>query len=417
MALKRYKRILVVLLLLFLVYLILSVVNYKARVTDIARLSQPLPTSSEERSSPAEVDFKVVMDSKDTLNAVNVGLMLKGINRTLSELMKHFHALTNSENSEATTTKATTTKATTRPSIDIVNDYYPFVDFKIVFPEISPNVERKQDLFMIVLVNSGAKGDEYRKRREAIRQTWGNQSNCEQRKALREERLKNLRWLLVFVVGKAGPGTNDDELNMAEARQHNDMLIGNITDNYINNVIKLFMGQIWASRFDIKYTLKADDDVYLRIPRVLEYFVNAKFPRPFYGGMTYMPIRVNRVIGGKWTVSWKYYGEVNFPMFNAGAFFILSTDLLDRLFNYVHIRKPFHTDDAYVGVAMRDFGVKITTIFSFGLRPDMNEFIRKAKDCEILRFDGFSHNMDPESTRFLHDRLKTLACGSVQTKC
>ncbi len=106
------------------------------------------------------------MDSKDTLNAVNVGLMLKGINRTLSELMKHFHALTNSENSEATTTKATTTKATTRPSIDIVNDYYPFVDFKIVFPEISPNVERKQDLFMIVLVNSGAKGDEYRKRRE-----------------------------------------------------------------------------------------------------------------------------------------------------------------------------------------------------------------------------------------------------------
>ncbi len=221
----------------------------------------------------------------------------------------------------------------------------------------------------------------------------------------------------MFVVGKAGPGTNDDELNMAEARQHNDMLIGNITDNYINNVIKLFMGQIWASRFDIKYTLKADDDVYLRIPRVLEYFVNAKFPRPFYGGMTYMPIRVNRVIGGKWTVSWKYYGEVNFPMFNAGAFFILSTDLLDRLFNYVHIRKPFHTDDAYVGVAMRDFGVKITTIFSFGLRSDMNKFIRRAKDCEILRLNGFSHNMDPESTRFLHDRLKTLACGSVQTKC
>ena len=133
-----------------------------------------------------------------------------------------------------------TTNPTARPSIDLVNDYYPLrVDFKFVFPEISPNVNTTTNIFMIVLVNSGAKGDAFRKRREAIRKTWGNQSNCEQRKVLGDERLKDLRWLLLFVVGKAGPGTNDDKLNVAEARQHNDMLIGNIIDNYNNNVIKL----------------------------------------------------------------------------------------------------------------------------------------------------------------------------------
>jgi hypothetical protein len=352
--------------------------------------------------------------SIDSLNAANVAMsaMLKGINRTLIKFINNFHASKISENPVATTRKPTA-----KPSIDVVNDYYPFVDFKFVFPEISPKVETTPKIFMMVLVNSGAKGDEFRKRREAIRQTWGNRSNCEQRKALGDERKKNLRWLLVFVVGKAGPGTNDDELNVAEAGRHNDMLIGNITDNYINNVVKFYMGQVWASKFDIKYTFKTDDDVYVRIPRVLEYLVNAKFPRPFYGGMTYLPIRVNRVIGGKWTVSWKYFGEVNFPMFNAGAFFILSTDLLNRLFNYVYIRKPFHTDDAYVGVAMRDFGVKIGTIFSFAVRPDMSEFIHKAEDCKILRLDGFGHNMDPESTRFLHNRLTTLACGSMKLKC
>ena len=59
-----------------------------------------------------------------------------------------------------------------------------------------------------------------------------------------DERLKDLNWLLVFVVGKAGPGTKDDELNKAEARQHNDMLIGNITDSYINNAVKFFMAQV-----------------------------------------------------------------------------------------------------------------------------------------------------------------------------
>jgi hypothetical protein len=44
------------------------------------------------------------------------------------------------------------------------------------------------------------------------------------------------------------------------------------------------MGLVWASRFDIKYILKTDDDVYGRIPRILEYLVNATFPKPFCGG-------------------------------------------------------------------------------------------------------------------------------------
>ena len=305
-------------------------------------------------------------------------------------------------------------KSSARPVIDLVNDYYPFVDFKFIFPEISPKVETTPEIFMIILVNSGAKGEEFRKRREAIRETWGSHSNCEYLKALEDERMKDLRWLLVFVVGKAGPGTNDDELNKAEAKQHNDMLIGNITDNYINNVVKFFMGQVWASRFDIKYTFKTDDDVYVRIPGVLEYLVNAKFPRPFYGGKIHPVRRVNRKIGYKWTVSWKYYKETHFPRFNCGAFFILSSDLLNRLFNYVHTRKPFHTDDAYVGVAMQDFGVKITTISSFNVRSDMNNFIHVAKDHTIIGTDGFGHKMGPDSNRFLHDRLKTLACNTTQ---
>ena len=311
----------------------------------------------------------------------------------------------------------TNTKPSAKLSIDIVNDYYPYVDFKFVFPAISPKLENTANIFIMVLVNSAAKGDEFRKRREAIRQTWGNRSNCDQRKASNDTKLKDLWWELVFVVGKAGPETNDDELNMAEAKKHNDMLIGNITDNYINNIVKFYMGQVWASRFNIKYTMKTDDDVYVRIPRVLEYLVNARLPKPFYGGNTYPSIRVNRVIGGKWTVSWKYFGEVNFPVFNTGAYFILSSDLLYRLFNYVYIRKPFHTDDAYVGVAMRDFGVKATMVFSNPVLPDAKKFVREAADCKISSIMGFSHNMNAESMKFLHDRLKTFACGGKQIKC
>ena len=348
---------------------------------------------------------------KESLNITDMTLLLTRISKGVSKLINK------SQEEKISVNPVATAKPSAKPSIDIVNDYYPFVDFKFVFPDISPKVERTANIFMMVLVNSGARGDEFRKRREAIRQTWGNRSSCDQRKASNDTELKDLWWELVFVVGKAGPETNDDELNMAEAKKHNDMLIGNISDNYINNIVKFYMGQVWASKFNIRYTMKTDDDVHVRIPRVLEYLVNARLPKPFYGGNTYPSIRVNRVIGGKWTVSWKYFGEVSFPVFNAGAYFILSSDLLYRLFNYAHIRKPFHTDDAYVGVAMRDFGVKATMVFSNPILRSTNTFVRKAADCKILSFMGFGHDMSVESMKFLHERLKTLACGGKQIKC
>ena len=317
--------------------------------------------------------------------------------------------------------KSAADKVSGANNIDLRKDYYPFVDFKFVYPEVSPKgiYKKAQKYFMIILVNSGAKGEDFRKHRETIRQTWGNRSTCEQRKALEDESLKDLRWLLVFVVGKAGPGTNDDELNKAEAKQHNDMLIGNITDNYINNVVKFYMGQVWASRFDIKYTLKTDDDVYVRVPRILEYLINAKFPKPFYGGklLTYPYTLVHRKITSKWAVSYKYYSERKFPNFHPGAFFILSSDLLNRLFTYVNVRRPFHIDDAYVGIVMRDLKVDVTKINSFRIQDSMPTFIRTVKDCEMLGYSAFGHSIDPQSARELHCRLQSHLCKNITLKC
>ena len=304
---------------------------------------------------------------------------------------------------------------TTLSSIDLVNDYYPFIDFQLVFPAIWPKVEKIPKIFIIVLVNSGAKGEKFRRNREAIRETWGNQSNCEQRQAMADERLKDLRWILVFVIGKAGPETNDDELNMAEARKYNDMLIGNIADNYLNNIVKLYMGLVWASGFDTKYVLKTDDDVYVRVPRVLEYLVKAKSRRPFYGGSVVKRSPVQRKIGNKWTISYKHYGKERYPTYHAGAFFILSNDLLNKLFNYVYKRIPFHIDDAYVGLAMHHIGVKITKIPSFIIKEKVTMFLRKTKDCMISPPAAAGHNADPRISKQFHGRIKKPACEQEYT--
>ena len=59
-----------------------------------------------------------------------------------------------------TTSKPVSKKTTTKPVIDMVNDYQPFVDFSFVFPQIIPTIEGSRNFFLIILVNSAAKGKE-----------------------------------------------------------------------------------------------------------------------------------------------------------------------------------------------------------------------------------------------------------------
>ena len=308
--------------------------------------------------------------------------------------------------------------STKKPAIDMVNDYQPYVDFKFEYPEIQPHIDDPKDFYLVVLVNSGSHGELYRLRREKIRKTWVSRKTCEHVNAMKNSTVNNLKWILVFVLGKAGG--QEDERNIDEAKKHNDMIIGNITDNYLNNILKFYMGQLWASLLGAKYTLKTDDDVYVRIPKVLEYLVSQGSPSRFYGGGTYHRTAVARWAGGKWSISKKYFPEDRFPPFNAGAFILFSMDLLGGLMNYVYIRKPFHTDDAYIGVAMRHLKVKVVHILSFVIENNMDALVRTKDDCYIMKVLAYGHRVDPQAMDHVHSRLEGLcrANATIETlKC
>jgi hypothetical protein len=194
------------------------------------------------------------------------------------------------------------------------------------------------------------------------------------------------------------------------------MIIGDISDNYLNNILKFYMGQLWASMLGTKYTLKADDDVYVRIPKIIEYLVLEGSPSRFYGGETYPNTGVARWAGGKWSISKKYFAEDVFPPFNAGAFIIISSDLLGSLFNYVHIRKPFHTDDAYIGVAMRYLKVKVVHILSFDIKNDMAVLIHRKNNCDILKLIAYGHSVNTAAMQHLHGRVEDMCLRSITPK-
>ncbi len=53
-----------------------------------------------------------------------------------------------------------TKKPTEKAEIDMANDYQPWIDFKFVYPEVQPTIQGPRDFYLVVLINSGAKGDD-----------------------------------------------------------------------------------------------------------------------------------------------------------------------------------------------------------------------------------------------------------------
>ena len=91
-------------------------------------------------------------------------------------------------------------------------------------------------------------------------------------------------------------------------------------------------------------------------------------------------------------------------------YFILSSDLINGLLNYVYRRRPFHIDDAYVGVAMRDLGINATKIHTFHVTRRFLRFMRTVKDCDLIGRHTFGDNVDANLCRVLHRRLESLVC-------
>lgn len=309
-----------------------------------------------------------------------------------------------------TSNNSKTSKPTAKP-VDMENEYYPLVNFSFVWPETTPDLKGEREFFLVVLVNSAAKGNKYRARRNAIRKTWANKSNCEQ---VKMERNTTHRWILAFSLGKADNQT-ENEANLEEAKIHNDLLIGDFRDHYLNNVVKVYMGELWVSTMKVHYILKTDDDVYVRIPTIIEWLKVHNYPRSFYGGAPYFNFKVDRNPRGKWAVSKRYFSEDIFPGFCAGAFYVLSTDILNKLFNYVRRRKPFHTDDAYVGIAARDLNIPVKRIPGLLLEDNMPMFLGSFSECRLLQARGFGHSLEPPLMNTLFNRLNDLCLR--KSKC
>lgn len=220
---------------------------------------------------------------------------------------------------------------------------YPY-SFTIVSDS---NCGNASEIYLLTLVRSATKNFI---KRQAIRQTWGRESNSKNRK-------------IFFLLGYNGE--TQDRL-VYETREYKDIIQGSFIDRHWNNPLKMEMAFGWISEYcsNAKYSLFADDDMYVNIPNALKYLYSVEEEQieNLYGGYLFerpVPVRFYPLIH---YVSKQEYPFHCYPPFVAGCTIFFSNDVIQKIKKVMPFIPRFHADDKYIGMITQKLGITTTKL-------------------------------------------------------
>lgn len=265
------------------------------------------------------------------------------------------------------------------------------LNFTFVSHLVEPHLEEKSsNPFLLVLIMSGVHYS-FRLRRNSIRSSWGSKFN---HGALRT-------WERVFVLGT----TQDTQLQSAirnESAKFNDILLLDIEDNYDNLVIKTFSGFLWGTvHINPRYILKADDDVYVRIPYLISW-LDYYGTDIFYGGdVKAKGTEVIRDANLKNRVTRDCMVEDYYPPYCSGPFYVVSSNALRLIFQSIKKLKAILVEDAYIGRLARESGFTPVNIPGFYF-----ENIKQTGRCKWASAVALGHNFEFLEYSYIQKKLQ-----------
>ena len=246
--------------------------------------------------------------------------------------------------------------------------------------------DRNTDIFLLVLITSGVQTS-YVTRRNRVRDTWGDEANHPASKD----------WKRIFLLGR----TQAIEIQQ-EAAVYNDILVLNMTDNYDNLVIKVFSGLLWSIiHMNPRFILKADDDVYVRIPYLITWLENYGSEKLYGGHVIPDGARVNRSVTWKNRVLKDCLAEDVYPAYCSGPFYVISSNILPSVFESVRKWTAFPAEDAYLGILARENGIKPVSLTGFELRK-----LADYGTCNWASAIALGHRFDLLKLQYVEKKLQ-----------
>lgn len=181
------------------------------------------------------------------------------------------------------------------------------------------------------------------KKRQAIRQTWGQPALLLLYKAS-----------MVFILGRASNPSVQELVDM-EAAQYGDIVQEDFVDSYRNLTYKGVAGLKWASLFcnQSDFLLKTDDDILIDIVTLIEDLYTRIIPiRQGTSKLVlcnlWTRMKVIRDPKSKWFISKEEFSGEYFPPYCSGSAFLVSSELAHALYTAALHTPFFWVDDYYI---------------------------------------------------------------------
>ncbi|GJQ12088.1 hypothetical protein GpartN1_g3879.t1 [Galdieria partita] len=201
------------------------------------------------------------------------------------------------------------------------------------------------EVFLFVAV---ASAPECEKRRSTIRATWSqyfqnaqfpiDTQSFNKNENMTEDVISstcNIRkrplWHMLFFIGRSSNPKVQQRVE-EEARVFRDVILLPYQEGYYNLTLKTLAMFQWASQYvRSSFVFKADDDVYLHIPRLIEWLEECPKSEFYSGHGSYDKKPIREPITHKWYISEEEYPYTYFPDYCNGNGYVMSMDLVHRV--------------------------------------------------------------------------------------
>lgn len=278
--------------------------------------------------------------------------------------------------------------------LPIVRSSCSQLNFSFASPILEPRFSHEDNgLFLLILIISGVGRSSFLKQRNAIRDTW----------LMDVPSTHSMKWKHVFLLGLSNDPKIDSKVRR-EADLHNDILVLNATDNYNNLIIKVLSGFRWAfMQVKPRFILKADDDVYIRLPHLMTWLKESASDS-FYGGLAYgsgAPVRRDNGTELQNTVSLDCYAEERFRPYCAGPFYVISSNIVPFLFESMRQWAVFPVEDAFMGLLANASSIQPVKIPGFHL----DDNITYHTNCFWASSIALGHHLDSTHLYYLQRKM------------
>uniref|UniRef100_A0A1A7YDK7 Hexosyltransferase n=1 Tax=Iconisemion striatum TaxID=60296 RepID=A0A1A7YDK7_9TELE len=206
--------------------------------------------------------------------------------------------------------------------------------------------------FLVLLIATEARQVEAR---NAIRQTWGNESVA-----------SDLGFIRLFLLGRMEGelGLLQQKMLQAESRRHHDIIQQDFLDSYKNLTIKTLMGMNWVAMHcpQAGYVMKTDSDMFVNTEYLIFKLLrpDLKARKNYFTGNNMRGFAPNRNKNSKWYMPPELYPGEKYPTFCSGTGYVLSGDLARKIYQTSLTICHLHLEDVYVGICLAKLGIEPT---------------------------------------------------------